>query len=153
MKKLIFLISATVMLTVTAAKAQSSSSSVGPLISDQVHKAGLDTTTNSGSVSQIIQIPNYQDIVTIQTAVTKLTGNPALGSVKLYGSVDGIKYDLVSTAADSLAVTNISGAQIHTWKISVSPFLYYKAVCHGGNGATQTSTVSTVALWRRRSVN
>ena len=58
-------------------------SQVAKFQSDQtVHAAGLDTTTtNTASISQVLQIPGYWDYVTIQTAVTKLTGNPALGNV------------------------------------------------------------------------
>jgi len=157
MKKLSFLFSLAALLSVTAVKAQSilspntSASYVKPFQSDlTVHAKGLDTVANTASVSQILQIPGYQDIVTIQASVTKLTGNPSLGSVKLYGSVDGVKYDFVTTSTDTLAVANVSSAQVHTWKLSPSPFLYYKAICKGGNGATQTSTVSTTALYRKK---
>ena len=156
MKKLTFLISFAV-LAFTGVKAQgilspnSSNSYVSSFQSDQtIHASGLDTTANTGSVSQILQIPGYWDVITIQTVVTKLTGNPALGSVKLYGSVDGVRYDVVTTATDTLAVTNISGAQVHTWKLTGNAFLYYKAIAKGGNGATQTSTVTTKALYRRK---
>jgi hypothetical protein len=157
MKKLAFLFSIVAMLAVTAAKAQgiispnAATSFVGYFQSDDTtHAKGLDTTANSASISQILQLPGYWDYVTIQTGVTKLTGNPTLGSVKLQGSVDGVKWDWVTTATDTLAVTNVSTVQVHTWKLTGNPFAYYKAICKGGNGATQTSTVNTVVLYRRK---
>lgn len=131
-----------------------------PLVSGPSHAAGLDTITNAGNVTQVIKIQGYQNIVTIQTAVTKLTGTPTLGSVKVFGSVDSLKWDNipvgitsagvpVTTVLDTLAVTNIAGAQVHTWCITPSRFQYYKVIAHGGNGSTQTSTVTTQALWRK----
>jgi hypothetical protein len=118
------------------------------LQSDQgVHKAGLDTVSNAGSISQILQIGGYQDLITIQAGVTKLTGTPG-GSVKLYGSVDNIKYDFATTATDTLAVGNVTPLQVKTWVIAPSKFQYYKAVYKGAG--SQTSTIVTTAMWRNK---
>lgn len=154
MKKLLIL--SVALLSFIAVKAQTN---LKPLQSDlTIHKAGLDTVTNSGTISQTLQIAGWQDVVTIQTSVVKLTGNPTLGGVKLYGSVDGVKYDFVAAAkpvpvapaVDSLAVTNVSTPQIYTWTIIPSKYQYYRATYHGGNGSTQTSTVNTTAMWRKQ---
>ena len=53
--------------------------------------------------------------------------------------MDGVKYDVVTTATDTLAVTNIAGAQVHTWKLTGNLFQYYKATCKGGNRATHAN--------------
>jgi hypothetical protein len=156
MKKL-FAFFSIILLAFTAVKAQPN---LKPLQSDlTIHAAGLDTVANSASVTEVIKIQGSHHLVTFQTSVTKLTGNPTLGSVKIYGSVDSVKWDVIpvgltstgtvaTTLSDTLAVTNVSTAQVHTWSFTPSKFQYYKVVCHGGNGATQTSTVRTEALWR-----
>lgn len=143
MKKLILLLSI-VLLSFTMVKAQSG---LKPLQSDtSIHKAGLDTASNTGAVAQIIQIGGYWSTVTIQSGVTKLTGTPG-GSLKLYGSVDNIKYDYATTATDSLAVSNVSTLQVKTWKINPSQFQFYKVI-YKPTG-TQTSTITSTALWRK----
>jgi len=156
MKKLFALFSI-LLLAFTAVKAQPN---LKPLHSDlTIHAAGLDTVANSASVTEVIKIQGSQKMITFQTAVTKLTGNPTLGSVKIYASVDSVKWDVIpvgltstgtvaTTLNDILAVTNVSTPQIHTWSFTPSKFQYYKVVYHGGNGSTQTSTVTTEALWR-----
>ena len=145
MKKLIFLFSLSV-LFITAANAQST---LRIMQSDQgVHKLGLDTVTNAGSISQIAQITGYQDLVTIQSGVTKLTGT-AGGSLKLYGSVDGVKYDFATTSTDTLAVGNVAGLQVKTWTIAPSSYQYYKVI-YKSLQSTQTSTVTSEALVRKR---
>jgi len=113
-----------------------------------IHKLGLDTNVNAASVSQVLQIGGYQDIITIQAGVTKLTGTPG-GSVKLYGSVDNIKYDYATTSTDTLAVTNVTPLQVKTWVIAPSKFQYYKAVYKSAQ-STQTSTIVTTAMWRAK---
>jgi hypothetical protein len=142
MKKLIFILSFA-LLGIVEAKAQSF---LKPLQSDQtIHKAGLDTSTAT-AVMQIIQIPGQLGTLTIQAGVTKLTGAP-VGSVKLYGSTDGIKYDFVTTSTDTLAVANVAGLQVKTWKFTNNPFQYYKMI-YKPTGS-QTSTVTTSALGRK----
>lgn len=142
MKKLIFILSLCV---ICFARAQAQSF-VKPLQSDQtIHKAGLDTASTS-AVSQVIQIPGQLATLTIQSGVTKLTGSPG-GSVKLYGSVDGVKYDIATTATDTLAVANVAGLQVKTWKLTSNPFQYYKIIYKPVG--SQTSTVSTNALGRK----
>ncbi|MDO3641973.1 hypothetical protein [Mucilaginibacter sp. L3T2-6] len=143
MKKLLFFFGIA-LFSFTAVNAQSV---VKPLQSDvTVHKAGLDTVTNAASVSQVLQIPGNPAIITIQAAVTKLTGSPG-GSVKLYGSVDGVRYDFATTSTDTLAVANVAGAQVKTWKLTGNAFQYYKAI-YKSNNSSQTSTVSNAALIR-----
>jgi len=117
-----------------------------PLQSDNtVHALGLDTASNAVSVSQVLQITGWQDMVTIQSGVTKLTGTiGATASVKLYGSVDGVKYDYATTASDTLAVGDVSGVQVKTWYIAPSKFQYYKAIYKPAG--TQTSTITSTAL-------
>lgn len=114
---------------------------VKKLISGSSHAAGLDTASGTGVVTQKIKIIGKYNL-TFMTAVTKLTGAP-VGVVKLYGSIDDVKYDYVDTP-DSLSVTNKAGAQIKKWKVKPSDFLYYKAV-YTPTG-TQTSTISTSVL-------
>ena len=112
-----------------------------------VHKAGLDTVTNTGSVSQILQISGWQDLVTVQAGVTKLTGTSG-GTVKLLGSVDNVRYEYVNNTPDSLIVANVAGLQVKTWVITPSKYQYYKAVFKGTG--THTTKIETLAMWRKQ---
>lgn len=140
MKKLLFILSLT-LLCFAGAKAQTTFQK--PLVSDHtIHKAGLDTASGAVAVTQIAQVSGSWAWVTVQAAVNKLTGAP-VGSLKLYGSVDGVKYDYVTTAIDSLAVTNVSTPQVKTWKLVPPSFQYFKII-YKPTG-TETSTLSTSA--------
>lgn len=144
MKKLLsFLIVA--LLSFTAVHAQTFSN-VLPLQSDQtIHKAGLDTATNATAVYQYITIKGSANGLTFQAGVNKLTGTPA-GGLRLLGSIDNVKWDFVTTATDTLAVTNITGWQTKTWKLTRNDFIYYK-LRYLPSG-TQTSTLATKVLIR-----
>lgn len=144
MKKLVLILS---IVTLGFCSANAQTSLLANLTSDQgVHKAGLDTTSGTVGVTQIVQIPGSWVSVTIQARVSKLTGAPG-GSLKCYGSTDGVGYDFVSTSIDSLAVANVSTLQVKTWKITGNPYQYYKLI-YKPTG-TQTSTIVTKALARK----
>ncbi|MGZ3753584.1 MAG: hypothetical protein ACXVAY_01415 [Mucilaginibacter sp.] len=113
--------------------------------SDQtIHAAGVDTVSGTGSVSQLLKITGKFD-VTVQTGVTKLTGTPG-GTVKLLGSVDGVKFDYVNITPDSLIIVNKAPLQVKTWRIVGNPYQVYKCVFTGSG--THTSKITTTALVR-----
>ncbi|MFD2874040.1 hypothetical protein ACFS5N_16275 [Mucilaginibacter ximonensis] len=145
---LIFAVALTASLSV--AKAQTADKpGVYNMLSDQtVHKAGLDTNVTTGtpvSTTQLLQIMGKPTVITIMTGVTKLTGTIGAGtSIKLYGGNNKNRWDLVTTATDTLAVADKAGEQVKTWKLTANNFLWYKVVLKGFG--TQTSKVSTTAL-------
>ena len=100
------------------------------------------SATNTNAVSQTHttalsgEINNY-DNITIQVVGTKVSGTPA-GSAKLYGSIDGTNYQLITTAADTLAIANQT-TNSYFWNIDKTRYKYYKV--------TVTTTGTQVSTW------
>lgn len=88
-----------------------------------------DTVTNTETENLTITLPAPAQTATFQVGYTKLSGTVS-GSAKLYGSLDGTYYTLITTAADSLAVTNTT-TQSKLWVVTGSPYIYYKIACTG----------------------
>lgn len=144
MKQLILILSIMIV-SLAGVKAQNSVQNFTS--DDTIHAAGLDTVSNTGTITQTLKVTGKLSIFTIQAGVTKLTGTPSSGfSVKLYGSNNNVRWDYATTSTDTLAVTNVAAEQVKTWKLTSNPFLYYKIVYKGFG--TQTSKVSANALMR-----
>jgi hypothetical protein len=144
MKKLFTLITIGIALAITIPKAHAQVSNGVYLKSVASRSAATDTLTNAGGKTQYASITGYQDVITIQTTVTKLSGTTA-GVGYLYGSLDNVNYVRIST--DSLLLTN-TATQVKLWNISPSTVQYYqiKWVPSG----TQSTKVQTYAIYRHR---
>lgn len=121
MKKAIFAI-----LLLAATVAVKAQTNLKVFQTDQtIHVLGLDTAINAAGAAPILSLPGYYDLITVQGTVTKISGTVG-GSLKLYGSVDGIAYSLATATTDTLAVANVAPAQVYSWTLTPSKFLYYK---------------------------
>ena len=104
-----------------------------------------DTVVNTATKTQTIRVDGYQDAVTIQVVLTKISGTAA-GKVYLLGSIDGANY-IRAGGADSLVVTNVA-TQSGIFKVTNSPYLYYRT-SYTGSG-TQSVKIQAKAIWRKR---
>lgn len=109
--------------TTTNASGQTS----GILRSTPTHTA-VDTVSNATAKHQYATINGYQHIVAIQAVYTEISGTSA-GTIKLYGSIDGTRYERVGT--DSLAITDITTAQTHIFQVAPSKHVYYRLTTQG----------------------
>lgn len=133
--------------SLSVAKAQTASKpGVYNMLSDQtIHQAGVDTSSNSGTVTQYLKITGKPTVINIMAGVTKLTGSVGAGtSVKLYGGNNKDRWDFVTTSIDTLAVADKTGEQVKRWTLSSNQFLWYKVVLKGFG--TQSTKISTTAL-------
>lgn len=140
MKKLLFMFS--LMLAFVAVKAQVATN-IQSLISDTVHKAGLDTVINTGVKIQKIQIPGYNDVLTFQGILNKISGT-AGGSIVLQGSLDGINYINIGSA---FTPTNVA-LQTFSFSLNPSTWLNYQ-IQYTGTG-TMSVTINSFAMWRKQ---
>jgi len=120
-----------------------SQSKSGTLLSES-NGTAIDTVTNTGTKSQVLAIAGVQDVVTILSTVTEISGTTG-GTVKLYGSIDGTNYALIDT--NTFSPADQIAAQSYAWSINPSKYTYYK-VTYVGSG-TMSAKISTKALWRR----
>lgn len=105
----------------------------------------LDTITNATTKNQYASITGFQDVVTIQTTITKISGTTA-GAAYLYGSLDNVNY--VKIATDTLALANVSTAQVKLWIVQPSAVQYYQVrVVPTG---TQSTKMQSYAIYRHR---
>lgn len=105
----------------------------------------LDTITNATTKTQYASITGFQDVLTIQTTITKISGTTA-GAVYLYGSLDNVNY--VKIATDTLALANVSTAQVKLWNVNPSTVQYYQVrVVPTG---TQSTKIQSYAIYRHR---
>lgn len=120
----------------------------------QTNGTTLDTVTNTGTRLQKLPIAGYQDNIGIQVILNNLTGTIA-GTVRLYGSADGVKFvripsltDAGAVALDSLKVDVNNTSKLFRIPLSQSYCTYYQ-VGFTGSG-TETTTIKTFAIWRKR---
>ena len=104
----------------------------------------IDTVTDAGTKSQVLQISGFRDVVTIVSTVTEISGTTA-GAVNLYGSVDGTNYALIT---GTFSPADQAAAQSHYWSVDPSKFAYYKVVYVGAG--TMAAKISSKALVRKR---
>lgn len=104
-----------------------------------------DTITNATVKTQYASITGFQNIVTIQTELTKISGTTA-GAVYLYGSLDNVTY--VRLVPDSLLLSNVSTVQSKIWLVQPSSVQYYQVrVVPSG---TQSTNIKTYAIYRKQ---
>lgn len=120
----------------------------------QANGSTIDTVTNTSTKLQKLPIAGYQDNIGIQVILTSLTGTIA-GTVRLFGSNDGIKFvriptltDAGAVALDSLKVDVNTTSKIFRIPISGSFYVYYQAAYQ--STTTQATVFKTYAIWRKR---
>lgn len=118
------------------------SAQYGKLVSDS-NKTFVDTVTNTTTKTKFIKITGYQDVITIQANIEKISGTVA-GSVWVSGSIDGSYYQSIS---DTLTATNVA-KQSRIWTFNPSLYSYYK-VNYKGSG-TMSAKLSSFAIWRKK---
>ena len=121
MKKILFALS--LCLITAASFAQTTEPTYKPLLS-ATNGTALDTATNTTAKSQLIRLPGTADVVTICATVTEISGTTA-GTVKLYGSLDGVGYAEIDTAKVFSPADQVA-AQSYYWSVNPSKFTYYK---------------------------
>jgi hypothetical protein len=105
-----------------------------------------DTLTNAATSNLQLPITGYQNVVSVQALVTKLTGTTA-GVVRLYGSLDGTNY-VRANPTDSLTLANAAGIQTKIFIIKDNPYAFYRVGTIGTG--TQTTKVQAYAVWRKQ---
>ncbi|GGG97350.1 hypothetical protein [Pedobacter zeae] len=118
--------------------------SLKDMLSSPTH-AATDTVTNAGVKYQIAAVQGFQDVVTIQTVITKISGTVA-GTVIIQGSLDGVNYTTIGT--DSFTATDVA-SQSKSWSVNPSTFAYYR-VSYTGAG-TMSAKINSKLLFRKRS--
>lgn len=103
----------------------------------------LDTVTNSGTRIQRLQIPAYNDVITVQPTFTKISGTLG-GTVTLMGSVDNVGYSAIGSA---YTVTD-TATQTASFSVNPSTYQYYQ-VRWVGTG-TMAGYFSTPVLVRAK---
>lgn len=104
-----------------------------------------DTVTNTGSGALLSKRIAGPGSVTIQVNVTKVSGTVG-GTISLQGSLDGTNYKALNTEETQTALATITAtdaSNVYHWRLSKSPFLYYR-VNYAGTGtmvATFTATI------------
>lgn len=106
-----------------------------------------DTILNTTTVNKVITATGGYSGTVIQAILVSQTGTPA-GYVKIYGSTDnGTTYNLITAAADSLALG--ASSLSYTWRI-VGPLPPYIRVQAKGNpGSTQHTLVKVWYVIRK----
>lgn len=132
-KKILFLLAAIALcLAVPEARAQTA------LI------PAIDTLTNTDTARLTIKIPGKYDVLSFQFTYTKISGTSA-STVLLQGSNDGVDFATIKDA-DTATVTNVAGPQTFLFKLTPSPYLWYRL--YGVTSGTQSGQVKAVAVYR-----
>ena len=106
-----------------------------------------DTLANATTKTQTLKIDGYNDMVSVQANLTKISGTAA-GKVYLLGSLDGTNYARAG-GADSLTVLNVT-SQSKIFDVVPSKFVYYRIQFVGASGATQSVRFNSLALIRKK---
>lgn len=145
MKKLLSLISGVaICLTLAFSTAHAQS---GYLQAADGNVKTADTIANAGTAFLSIGISGYQNVVSIQPLVTKISGTTA-GTLRLFGSLDGTNYTRINATTDSLVLTNVAGVQTKIFVVPNSPYSYYRVQVTGSG--TQSTKVQAFAIWRKQ---
>jgi len=142
MKRLLSVAIALMSLATFTANAQAPNT-LKNMLSSPTH-VSTDTVTDAGVKLQSVAVPGYQEVVTIQTVITKINGTVA-GTVIIQGSLDGVNYTTIGT--DSYTATNVA-TQSKTWSVNPSTFAYYR-VSYTGTG-TMSAKINSKLLHRNR---
>jgi len=115
----------------------------GYLKSSPTH-ATTDTVDNAETVNQVINIGGFQEVVTIQPILTKISGTAA-GVVRLWGSIDGVNFVRVNPT-DSLTMTDVA-TKTKVFIVSPSAYTHYRISYTGVS--TMSVKLQTPAIWRK----
>lgn len=140
MKKFLILIAGLVAFLAVETKAQ---------VADfkSVYNLSLDTVTNTATVylqSPVIS-PAAATTTTIWVAVTKISGTVG-GTMTLQGSLDGTNFKAINTPDTQTAlatVTATDATNTYHWRLSGSPFTYYR-VSWTGTGTMSASFTAKI---------
>lgn len=141
--KNIFVLVATLMIAFSLPAKSQTANTLKDMLSSPTH-VPTDTVTNTGVKYQIAAVAGYQDVITIQTVITKISGTVA-GTVIIQGSLDGVNYTTIGT--DSLTATDVA-TQSKSWSVNPSSFTHYR-VSYTGAG-TMSAKINSKILWRKR---
>lgn len=133
MKKVLF----SLLLTLFAVVAFAQSTEV--ILRDE-SGAAIDTVTNTTTGYLQARILAPVQAVGIQAVLTKLSGTTG-GSVKVFGSIDGVNFAQISS--DTLAAANVA-SQTKIFKIEQPAFTFFRVVYTGAG--THSTTISAKAL-------
>lgn len=104
-----------------------------------------DTVTNTGTAYLTSGRIAGPGMVTIQVNVTKISGTVG-GTISLLGSLDGTNFKALNTQETQTALATITAADAsgaYHWRLSASPFLYYR-VSWTGTGTMAASFTSKI---------
>jgi hypothetical protein len=110
----------------------------------QTVTATSDTVTNTGSGALLSKRISGPGTVTIQVNVTKVSGTVG-GTISLQGSLDGTNYKALNTEETQTALATITAtdaSNIYHWRLSKSPFIYYRVSWVGTGTMVATFTAS-----------
>ena len=145
MKNKLLLIAAFVAFAAISAKAQ-----VASLLSPT--QATFETVVNTGTV--FLTTGKLQDLavqqVTVQVNVTKVSGTVG-GTISLLGSLDGTNFKAINLADGQTALATITAADAtasYHWRLTGSPFLYYRV---SYTGAATMNATFTAQIYRNKS--
>lgn len=103
-----------------------------------------DTVVNTATVFLTTgRIAGVSGVVTVQVNVTKISGTVG-GTISLQGSLDGTNFKALNTAETQTAlatVTATDASNVYHWRLSSSPFTYYR-VSWTGTGTMSASFTS-----------
>lgn len=146
MKNLFSIFVLLMVVTISPAQTFRITNGVGNFKSNVNHHV-TDTITNAVTKFQYAIVDGFQDVITVQPTITKVSGTAA-ATVKLQGSVNGVSYNDVGSPA-SYTVTDVTTQSI-AFTVTNSPYKHYRlSIVPTG---TQSLRVTTPVIVRLRPV-
>ena len=106
-----------------------------------------DTITDTGTATLATGGFSVGSNLTIVVTATQLTGTSA-GSAVFQGSLDGVTYATISTAAvDSMTITNGATFTWNTKKVDSDGYKYYRAL-FTGTGTSSTKVTGKYLIYK-----
>lgn len=109
-----------------------------------------DTVTNTGTEVLSTQVNGYNEVVTVQLTVTKISGTVA-GTAILQGSLDGTTWTTLNHASttgnDTITLTNVT-TNSAIWVVEPSKYLYYRVSVTGSG--TMVARISAKIMARKK---
>lgn len=110
-----------------------------------VYSLNSDTVTNTATVTltTAVKVSSFNSLTqqtTVQVNVTKISGTVG-GTISLLGSLDGTNYKALNTIETQTALATITATDatnVYHWRLTGSPFLYYR-VSWTGTGTMSAS--------------
>lgn len=113
-------------------------------LKSSIRNAYVDTANNSVAKTQFVKMQEPQDIVSIQTVLTRISG-AAAGVVKLLASNDGVNYVRI-LPTDSLKVTDVA-TQTKIFVLTNHAYTHYQIEYKGAG--TQAVKFASTAVFRK----